>query len=111
MRALSWAVAWLGLLGCEAQRVEQAEAAPPAKQVTELRGASDRARQKRPFGRACQDADDCESGVCLHVEQSSRLEGRRCSASCSAHTECEEGSCAQVFPSDDGWFCLPEVRR
>jgi hypothetical protein len=103
--------------GCDEERLAAPTRAydsedPGLAQVTEQqRPAADLANDKPgAFGAECFDAEGCESRLCMHVEQSSRLAGRRCAQPCDAALRCERGQCSQVFPSDDGWFCLPETQ-
>lgn len=94
--------------GCTEVPQAQFEPVDPA-QVSERPPAPSPRGRARPFGADCSDGSECQSGVCLHVDQESRLEGRRCSQACGG-VACESGHCVQIYPSDDGWFCVPEAR-
>lgn len=82
---------------------------PVAPQVTERRVGVP-AKTAGLFGASCIDGSQCASGICLHTDQSSRLEGRRCAVRCDSNHQCREGRASQIFPSEAGWFCLPEAR-
>lgn len=104
-RALSFSLVLVFAVSCKSEKA----AKPAAPQVTEHQSlvATD---IKLPLGASCDDVGraGCAGGVCLKVG-GERGKGRQCSRSCAKdRASCGPGyACAQIFPSDDAWYCAP----
>lgn len=92
-------------LGCsdEVRKVDV-----PANQISEHRDYL-KVDKKRGLGAPCDDTgkDGCQGGACIRVFED-LSNGSVCSRSCTPAAGCPAGyACAQIYPTDDAWFCLP----
>ena len=97
----------VGLPACDSK---DAKASDKPLQVTEGHRDALRRGDRRRIGQPCDltGKHDCETGVCLHVQATSRLGGRVCSRACRDATGCpSKWACVQTWPGPGSDFCVP----